>query len=273
MTVFESRLNKILVEAGMSRRDMLRRTGGTLASAALPQGEIAKKIFKTIASAPVSSSAFKMSERIFTSLLHGMAENLNWEQTLEHLSRYSSSGWLNLIGVPREQWRPDLLTPDMVKAYFHRLADEGNYKKLGWLIYDAKDYLDLFGPTLQEIFSKTAQKLGGYPQLLRAIGGEEIPLLYRIETLKKFLPEIRKLIPFNATDATPEQLKQIEKLVGKRFRTDLSRTETKRMKQDRRYDDEESHQNGQPWIRTDLGGGMHQPFEARLTRALLRVGR
>lgn len=272
MTVFESRLDRVLAEVGMNRRDMLRRTGGTLASASLNKGEIAQKILRNIASAPVGSAVFKVNEDIFTWLLQYMAiHDYSFEEAVKDMSADVNYSILDANGIPREGWRPDLVTPEMVSAYLKRMVNDGDYKKFGWFITSQPHYLDMFGPTLRELLNEITKKVGGYPQLLRAVGFEGMPLLYRIEVLKRLLPEMRKLIPFDAMDASPEQLKQIEKLVGKRFKTDWTRTNTKMKKKDQRYNEKVAHQDGQPWVRTDLGGGMHQPFEARLTRALSLV--
>lgn len=272
MTVFESRLNKALTEAGMSRRDMMKRTGGTLASTAMSKGEIAQKIIRSISSAPISSAVFKIHEQLFNTVLNGVAHGDTWEHVIDSLTKSAhNSEWFNKVGIPQEEWRPDLLTPDVVRAYLQRLADEGQYQKLGWVMYDEPGYLKFFGPMLQDVFSEIADRLGGYPQLLRAVGREGTSLLHRIEVFKKLLPGMKKLIPFDALDATPEQLKQIEKLVGKRFQTDVSKYEAKRKKRDRRYSEKAAHRDGEPWIRGDLEGGMHQPFEAKLRRALSLV--
>ena len=156
----------------------------------------------------------------------------------------------------------------MVSDYIGRLVDAGDYQAFGWMIRDGSEYNRLFGDQLRNSLTKIMQKVGGLPQMLRAIGNQESVLLWRIELLKKYFPELNKLIPFNACNANSTQLEKIEKLVGRRFKTNWSNLENRISKQNKRRDDINSHKNNEPWIRQDSEGGMHQPFESKLNKVL-----
>lgn len=164
------------------------------------------------------------------------------------------------------------ITPEAAKAYLHKLVADGRYGEFSGLIGGSgrisPEFMRLFGSTIKDIMLDFMKQKGGFPQLLRAMGAQNQNLLYNIETFKEYLPDLKKLILFNAKDAAPEQLKQIEKLVGRRFHDDFSYNDKRLAKRERRWKDKKTRKNDEPWISGGHEGGMHQPFESRLRKAL-----
>lgn len=275
LAIPNNRLKRLgITEADLSRRDLLKRVGGVAATSLVPGGDVTKKLFDLISKATPGSAAAKASDGLFNVLLTSIGSyGSSWDEAVRDMADEDPRNLdriLDMLGMTRDQWRPDLLTPELAKAYLKNLADTNQFQAIGHRLYDEPEFVKLFGSTIKEILTKKLAEVGNFPSLFRSImtPGWELSSLNQIEILKNYFPQLSKLIPFNTMDATSEQLKQIEKYLGRRLKTDWSRVNSKSKKRNKREDEKQTHKNDEPWISTGHEGGMHQPFESRLRKAL-----